>query len=109
MENTEMKYRIKVEPINGNDEELDAEYRMGIECSGFTIIADKGGKACVALHNVNVMDIAMSIEKSAELIKAAYVAIAMAEGRQAADRIERAKNNPLTGLLDAMRRAELDK
>lgn len=108
MENTEMKYRIKVEPINGNDEELDAEYRMGIECEGFAIIAGQGKRDCVALHDVNTLDIATATAKNAELIRAAYLAIGIEQGKQAADRLKRAQEDPLAGLIAAMQRAGWD-
>lgn len=34
------KYRIKIEALDP-EEELRAEYRIGIECEGFTIIANR--------------------------------------------------------------------
>lgn len=83
MKNEEMKYRIKVEPINGNDEELDAEYRLGIDCQGFTIIADQGESNNVGIYKMSLADIACSIRVDDTLLEAAYIAIGMDQGRRA--------------------------
>ena len=78
----EMKYRIKVESINGNDEELRAKWRTGIDCNGFVIIEDDGDGYGVLMHGVSTMDIAQVIVKSDELTKAACVALGMIAGRE---------------------------
>lgn len=78
------KYRIKVEALDPG-EELRAEYRMGIECEGFCILMDQGeGKACSAMHDVGVLDIARILADSEETLKAAVLAKAIAEGKRLA-------------------------
>ena len=75
-----MKYRIKVEPIDETAEELRAEYRMGIECMGFAIIADKGEEGTsISVHQMSDIDIAFGLNDDM-MLKAAYIAVAMAEG-----------------------------
>lgn len=69
------KYRIKIETINGNDEELRAEYRMGLDCEGFAIIGDYEDSAGVSIHKMSTMDIAHAIAVSDDLMQAAYIAI----------------------------------
>lgn len=80
------KYRIKIETINGNNEELRAEYRMGIECEGFTIIGDNEEVTDVWIHKTSVMDIAEAILNSDELMQAAYIAIGLDNAKQSRDR-----------------------
>lgn len=81
---SENKYRIKIETINGNNEELRAEYRMGIECQGFTIIADQGDKTDISIHKVSTLDIARSIFTHEDLLQAAIIARGLHEAKQVA-------------------------
>lgn len=80
------KYRIKIETINGNDEELRAEFRMGLDCEGFAIIGDREGRTDVSLHKMSTMDIAEAILASDELMQAAYIAIGLDNAKQSHDR-----------------------
>ena len=78
------KYRIRIEALDPA-EELRAEYRMGIECDGFTIIIDSGDQTGSAIHEMSREDIATAIAHDEDLLSAAIVAKAMAE----ANRMER--------------------
>lgn len=80
------KYRIKIETINGNDEELRAEYRMGLDCEGFTIIGDYEDGVGTSIHEMSTMDIARAIATSDELMQAAYIAIGLDNAKQSHDR-----------------------
>ncbi len=78
------KYRIKVEALDPS-EELRAEYRMGMECDGFCILEKKNeNDACTAVHDVGLIDIARMMADSEEMLMAAVVAKAMAEGKHLA-------------------------
>ena len=83
---SENKYRIKIEPINGNNEELIAEWRMGIECEGFTIIADKGDGVDTSIHQMSIADVAHAIAAGDDTIHAAYIAIGIDKAKEARDR-----------------------
>ena len=73
------KYKIRVEALD-LAEELQAEYRMGIECDGFVIIADKGNVIGTSVHNMSMFDIATAMRQETDmLLSAAFVARAMAE------------------------------
>ena len=78
------KYRIRIEALDPS-EELRAEYRMGIECDGFTILIDDGDQTGSAIHQMSREDIATAIADDEDLLSAAIVAKAMAE----ANRMER--------------------
>ena len=79
------KYRIKIETINGNDEELRAEYRMGLDCEGFVIIGDREDDVDTSIHEMSTMDIAHAIAVSDELMQAAYIAIGIDNAKQSHD------------------------
>lgn len=78
------KYRIRIEALDPA-EELRAEYRMGIECDGFTIITDNGDRTGITIHEMSRDAIATTIAQDEDLLSAAIVAKAMAE----ANRMER--------------------
>lgn len=111
MENAN-KYRIKVEAINGNDEELLAVHREGIDCDGFVIIGDRKDSSTIDLRKIAVMDIAMAIAKDDNLLRAACVAI----GIEAGMRLTKARKvrkpainmDGLPGFLDMLIRGEDD-
>ena len=81
------KYRIKVEALDPA-EELRAEYRVGIECDRFYLVAitdeDKDGDESqqVALENVNKLDIAQSIFENDVLMEAAIIADGLRRARE---------------------------
>lgn len=83
---SENKYRIKIEPINGNNEELIAEWRMGIECEGFTIISDKGDDVDTSIHQMSIADVAHAIAAGDDTIQAAYIAVGIDKAKEARDR-----------------------
>ena len=75
------KYRIRIEALDPA-EELRAEYRMGIECDGFTIITDNGDKTGLTIHEMSRDDIATTIAHDEDLLYAAIVAKAIAEAKR---------------------------
>ena len=75
------KYRIKIEALDP-EEELRAEYRIGIECNGFVILADCDDRAIdTSIHQVSVMRLAEMIESNKHICAAAFIAKGIAEGR----------------------------
>ena len=68
------KYRIKVEVIDGNGEELDKRYERGIECDGFAIIGNNEDEATVAIQHMNIRGLAEAISTSDDLYAASYIA-----------------------------------
>ena len=79
------KYRIKVEALDPA-EELRAEYRMGIECEGFCIIADREDGHQTAIHDMYTVDIADCMANDKELMESACIAKGMFEAKEAARR-----------------------
>lgn len=79
------KYRIRVEALDPA-EELGAEYRMGIECEGFLIVADKEDSHDTAIHDMGTADIADCIANDADLMEAACIARGMFEAKNVARR-----------------------
>jgi len=77
------KYRIRIEALDPA-EELRAEYRMGIECDGFTIIGDQEDGANYSIHKMSTVDIAEAMVNSEDLLSAAIIAKAMAEANRIA-------------------------
>ena len=75
------KYRIRIEALDPS-EELRAEYRIGIECDGFTIIGDREDGTNTSIHQMSTVDIAEAIANSEDLISAAIMAKAMAEAKR---------------------------
>ena len=75
------KYRIKIEALDPA-EELRAEYRIGIECDGFTIIGDQEGGSDYSIHMMSTVDIAVALVNNEELLSAAIIAKAMAEAKR---------------------------
>lgn len=67
------KYRIKVEALDG-DETLNMEYAEGIEADAFCIMADMEGKATVAMHKINIDNMATIMMHSSELLAAGVLA-----------------------------------
>lgn len=84
------KYRIKVESLDPA-EELRAEYRMGIECEGFCIIAEYENGHHTAIHEMNTVDIANCMANDKELMESACVARGMFEAREASRKLGEAK------------------
>lgn len=82
------KYRIKIEALDPA-EELRAEYRMGIECEGFCILAKNENGHDTSIHMLNTVEIAHHISLDENLISAACIARGMAEGRQYEENIKR--------------------
>ena len=91
-----IKYRIKVESVDGMDLRLDEQYKNGIECDGFVIVAHDGEGSTVAIHHMNVLGIAEGIADSDELMAGA----AIAEGIKKSKAImARSKLKGLAGLF----------
>lgn len=80
------KYRIRVESLDPAAEELRAEYRMGIDCDRFCILADTGEKILCCMHDVSKVDLAAMIAGCSEATEAAIMAKAMYEAREYARR-----------------------
>ena len=74
-------YRIRVEIIGeeAKDFEIGGDMKDGIECRGFTIIADMEDKSAVVMHNVSNMDVAQAIAGNRELMIASTLARVLRE------------------------------
>lgn len=76
------KYRIKIEALDPA-EELRAEYRMGIECDGFTILTvedqDDGMDTTVSIHEMSSYDVATALCCNPNTVSAAFLAKAKIE------------------------------
>jgi len=89
------KYQIRIESMD-HDEVLDNEFVEGIECDGFVVLAHKGEKCQVAIHNVNVDMISDMIARSRKVMAAS----ALAKGkREAADMLRKDEMGDLLGRL----------
>ena len=72
------KYLVKIESMD-MDEQLDRRYTDGIECEGFTLIADGGESNIVAIHKMSVDDISDAMKNEDKLMSAAILAKAKKE------------------------------
>ena len=89
------KYRIKVESMD-HDEVLDSEFVEGIECDGFVVLAHKGDKCQVAIHQVNLDILSDMIAGSRKMIAAS----ALAKGKmEARDMLRKDKMDDLLGRM----------
>lgn len=82
MDNCKKNYRIVVTPISEEAQDLPDDLRCGIECKGFTLIADLGDRCLCAFQNVSTFDIAQAMSKESNLMQAAHIAKAMREAAQ---------------------------
>lgn len=84
------KYRIKIEALDPA-EELRAEYRIGIECEGFCIIADEEDGHDTSIHHMSTVDIAVCMANDKDLMESACIAQGMFEARNVARRFDEEK------------------
>ena len=84
------KYRIKIEALDPA-EELRTEYRIGIECDGFCIIADQGRTQDTSIHQMSTVDIAECMVNDENLMTAACIARGMFEARTVARKFDEEK------------------
>lgn len=93
-------YRIKVEVIGAEDEgcKVGETILNGLDCNGFVILCEKGGRSSAYLHHVSSVDIACAIAGSGELVAASMIAQAMREGRK----YIREERNPMAELIRTM-------
>ena len=82
MDSCKKNYRIIVEPISEEAQDIPEEYRTGVECGGFTLIADFGKSVLCSFQSVNVIDIAHAMSREPILMRAAHIAKAMREAMQ---------------------------
>lgn len=83
----QMKYRIKVEPIEGaefaEDEMPDQELLDGIECNGFGLLLSKGRKnAQILLHDTNMLELALCMKGEPMVQAAARIAEILDEAQR---------------------------
>ena len=67
------KYRIRVECLDGSNE-LDAEYRAGIECEGFTLIEKHKDGFGVGIEDMSRDSISDAIAQNDTLAQSAILA-----------------------------------
>ena len=78
-----MDYRIKIEPISETGEDhLSADLRNGIECKGFTLIANLGKKTQVIIQGMSTHDMAEAFAGEGRFMAAAHVGKAIQEARK---------------------------
>ena len=77
-------YRVKVEVIGKEQEghEISETLRGGVECNGFTIIADNCDGCTTVFHHVTTMDVAKAMASSGTLMAAATIAKAVREAKK---------------------------
>lgn len=90
------KYRIRVECLDGSNE-LDAEYRAGIECEGFVLINRQKDGFGVGIERMSIDNISDAIAKSNKLTQSAILADAKRRVYEMADR-ERISQAIINGL-----------
>lgn len=83
----QMKYRIKVEPIEGveltEDEMPDQELLDGIECTGFELLLSNGRKnAQIFFHDINLLELALCMMGEPRLQAAAKIAEVLDETKR---------------------------
>ena len=71
------RYRIRIECLDGS-EELDAEYRAGIECEGFALISRLKDGFGIGIEHMSIDNISDAMRKSDKLLQSAILADAMA-------------------------------
>lgn len=70
------KYLIKVEQVEGTfDQEFKEMFTAGIECEGFMIVCKQEDGTSVAIHNMNLMDLASTIKNTKHLNNAARLVV----------------------------------
>ncbi len=78
-----MDYRIKMEPISEKGQEkLSDDLRNGIECKGFTLIANLGDKTQVVIQGMSTHDLAEAFAGEAKFMAVAHVGKAIQESRE---------------------------
>ena len=82
MSESQKKFRIKVEVIDGSGEKLDREYVEGIECGCFVILGIDDDGCKTAIHHASIMDIAQSISNDDDLMAASVIAKGMRDANQ---------------------------
>ena len=82
MDSFKKNYRIVVTPISEEAQDLPDDLRCGIECSGFTLLADLGDRTLCAVQHVSTIDLAQAMSKESNLMQAAHIAKAMREAVQ---------------------------
>ena len=82
-EQEQKKYRINVAVIDESGEEMDAQYKDGIECDKFVILALSNGGACSsAFHNISNIDLAAAIAQNNTMMAAATIAKGILDAQQ---------------------------
>ena len=71
------RYRIRIECLDGS-EELDEEYRAGIECEGFVMISRQEDGFDVGVEHMSIDNISDAMRKSNVLLQSAILADAKA-------------------------------
>ena len=77
-----MNYRIKIEPISEEGEKnLSADLRNGIDCAGFTLIANMGTKTQIVIQRMSSHDLAEAFAGESKFMAAAHIGKAIREAR----------------------------
>ena len=97
------KYKIKIEALDPA-EELRAEYRMGIECEGFCIIADKENGYSTSIHHMSTTDIAEYMANDKHLMACVCLARGMFEAGEVERRFDR--ENRMAEMLKGMAKGD---
>ena len=75
-------YRITVEVIGDEkDHELGDFLRVGVECDGFAILANKSKGGTNVIHGISNIDLAALIAGNDEMFAASVIAKALREAR----------------------------
>ena len=67
------RYRIRIECLDGS-QEMSEEYRAGIECEGFTLIAKTKDATSLGIEHMSVDSISDALRKQDQLMAAAILA-----------------------------------
>ena len=67
------RYRIRIECLDGS-EEIDEEYKAGMECEGFTLITQVKNNFGVDIEHMSIDSISDAMRKADKLIQSAILA-----------------------------------
>ena len=85
------KYMIRVESMD-HDEEMNEKFERGIECDGFTIMADCDDRYFTAIHKMSIETISGAILGESKLMSAAILAKAKREITEIATKSDKVRD-----------------
>ena len=90
------RYRIRIECLDGS-EEIDEEYKAGMECDGFTLITRHKDGFGIGIEHMSIDNISHAVRESDVLMQSAILADAKRRIKEIED-----KGNALKALFGQM-------